>query len=169
MPCTGGACVAQQRPRRCGSRPVRTRASSAHGVSDNTAIRDKNVTVAAALASLFLWMARRSGLPEPRERALYGACLFAATPMACEAVAYVASRSSVLVALFTLLSLRLAVPVHTGIVWLDWPVFLAAVLGVAVLVGVVESTMARLRLTHVPLLLVAACLLSGFVIILVVR
>ena len=33
---------------------------------------------------------------------------------------------------------------------------------VAVAVGVVESTMARLRLTHVPVLLVAACLLSGF-------
>ena len=40
---------------------------------------------------------------------------------------------------------------------------------VAVVIGVVESTMARLRLTHVPVLLVAACLLSAFGIILLVR
>ena len=40
---------------------------------------------------------------------------------------------------------------------------------VAVAVGVVESIMARLRLTHVPVLLVAACLLSGFGIVLLVR
>ena len=36
-------------------------------------------------------------------------------------------------------------------------------------VGVVESVMARLRLTHVPVLLLAACLLSAFGIILLVR
>jgi formate hydrogenlyase subunit 4 len=70
---------------------------------------------------------------------------------------------------FAALVVHLAVPVHTGLPWLDWPVFLAATLGVAVLVGVVESTMARLRLTHVPLLLVAACLLPAFAVILVVR
>ncbi len=70
---------------------------------------------------------------------------------------------------FGALVVRLAVPVHTGLPWLDWPAFLAGMFGVAVLVGVVESSMARLRLTHVPLLLVAACLLSAFGIILVVR
>ena len=36
----------------------------------------------------------------------------------------------------------------------------------AAAVGVVESIMARLRLTHVPVLLLAACLLSAFGIIL---
>jgi formate hydrogenlyase subunit 4 len=40
---------------------------------------------------------------------------------------------------------------------------------VAVTIGVVESTMARLRLTHVPILLVAACLLSAFGVILLLR
>ena len=45
----------------------------------------------------------------------------------------------------------------------------AEMLVVAVAVGVVESTMARLRLTHVPVLLVAACLLSAFGVILLVR
>jgi formate hydrogenlyase subunit 4 len=70
---------------------------------------------------------------------------------------------------FAALVVRLAVPVHTGVLLLDWPAFLAGMLGVAVAVGLIESTMARLRLTHVPLLLMAACLLSAFGILLVVR
>jgi formate hydrogenlyase subunit 4 len=70
---------------------------------------------------------------------------------------------------FTALVVRLAVPVATGYPWLDWPIFAGGMLAVAVAVGVVESTMARLRLTHVPTLLVAACLLSGFGIVLLVR
>jgi formate hydrogenlyase subunit 4 len=70
--------------------------------------------------------------------------------------------------LFGALIVRLAVPA-TGLPWLDWPLFVAAVLGVAVGVGVVESTMARLRLTHIPVLLVAACLLSAFGTLLVMR
>ena len=53
--------------------------------------------------------------------------------------------------------------------WLDWPIFIAGALAVAVLIGIVESSMARLRLTHVPLLLVASCLLSAFGIVLLVR
>src|SRR5205807_2517762 len=69
---------------------------------------------------------------------------------------------------FAALIVRLAVPVSAS-PWLDWPIFVAAMLAVAVAVGVVESTMARLRLTHVPILLVAACLLSAFGIILLMR
>jgi protein O-mannosyl-transferase len=63
---------------------------------------------AALVASLFLWLARRLKLGEARAIALVGACLFAATPMAAETVAYIASRSSALVALFALACLRLA-------------------------------------------------------------
>ncbi len=70
---------------------------------------------------------------------------------------------------FGALVFRLACPFATGSAWLDWPLFVAGVIAVAVTVGVVESTMARLRLTHVPLLLVAACLLSAFGVILLVR
>jgi formate hydrogenlyase subunit 4 len=70
---------------------------------------------------------------------------------------------------FGALVVHLAVPVQTGQPWLDWPAFLAGMLGVTVTVGVVESIMARLKLTHVPLLLVAAGLLSTFGIIFVVR
>jgi formate hydrogenlyase subunit 4 len=36
-------------------------------------------------------------------------------------------------------------------------------------IGVVESMMARLRLTQVPVLLLAACLLSAFGVVLLVR
>jgi formate hydrogenlyase subunit 4 len=71
--------------------------------------------------------------------------------------------------LFGTLVVRLALPLATGYAWVDWPVFAAEMLAVAVVIGVVESTMARLRLTHVPILLVAACLLSAFGEILLVR
>jgi formate hydrogenlyase subunit 4 len=70
---------------------------------------------------------------------------------------------------FAALIVRLAFPLTTGFPWLDWPLFVGGMLVVAVVIGVVESSMARLRLTHVPVLLVAACLLSAFGVILVVR
>ena len=53
--------------------------------------------------------------------------------------------------------------------WMTWGALLTGVLAVAVAIGVVESLMARLRLVHVPSLLVAACLLSGFGIVLLAR
>ncbi len=65
---------------------------------------------AALLASLFAWLAARLGRQDLRASALVGACYFAATPMAAETVAYVASRSSALAAFFVLASLRLALP-----------------------------------------------------------
>jgi formate hydrogenlyase subunit 4 len=70
---------------------------------------------------------------------------------------------------FSALVVRLAFPLATGLPWLDWALFAGGMLFVAVVIGVVESTMARLRLTHVPVLLVAACLLSAFGVILLVR
>jgi protein O-mannosyl-transferase len=64
----------------------------------------------AALAfSLLAWMSRREGRAHAGGIALFGACLFAVTPMAVEAVAYVSSRSTALCTLLTLGSLRLAV------------------------------------------------------------
>jgi formate hydrogenlyase subunit 4 len=59
------------------------------------------------------------------------------------------------------LLVRLAVPVPPpGI--LGWALVLAALIAFAVLVGIVESVMARLRLSHVPNLLIGAGLLTGF-------
>ena len=52
---------------------------------------------------------------------------------------------------------------------LDTGAFLGGMLALAVIVGVVESTMARLRLLRVPQLLVAAGALSAFAFILVMR
>jgi len=70
---------------------------------------------------------------------------------------------------FGAIVVRVALPVNTGSPWLDWPAFLGGMLLVAVAIGVVESTVARLRMTQVPILLIAACLLSGFGVVLLVR
>lgn len=69
---------------------------------------------AALVASLFYWMAGRWGRADARQASLLGACLFAASPMAAETAAYVASRSTALAALFTLASLRVGVGVLEG-------------------------------------------------------
>jgi formate hydrogenlyase subunit 4 len=47
-----------------------------------------------------------------------------------------------------------------------WALFASAMVSVAAVVGAVESTMARLRLLHLPRLLVAASIISMFAIIL---
>jgi formate hydrogenlyase subunit 4 len=70
---------------------------------------------------------------------------------------------------FAAIVFRLACPWATGWLGLDWAIFAGGMLAVAVVVGVVESIMARLRLTQIPVLLVAACLLSAFGIIVLVR
>ena len=70
---------------------------------------------------------------------------------------------------FTALIVRLVLPFSTGSPGLDWAVFLAGIAVVSMAVGVVESVMARLRLVHIPTLLVAACLLSAFGVILAMR
>jgi formate hydrogenlyase subunit 4 len=63
----------------------------------------------------------------------------------------------------------LAFPFRGGSAAVDWLVFAAGMLLLAVMVGVVESVMARLRLARVPLLLVAASVLSAFSLLLMLR
>jgi formate hydrogenlyase subunit 4 len=65
--------------------------------------------------------------------------------------------------------LRVIAPFQAGQPWLDWPLFALELLGLALAVGVVESAMARLRMWHVPYLLVAATLFCGFGFLLLVR
>lgn len=72
--------------------------------------------------------------------------------------------ASIKLLLFTALVLGVALP-FSGNVWLDWLVFVAGALLLAICVGVVESTMARLRLLHVPRLLVSATLLTAFAVV----
>jgi formate hydrogenlyase subunit 4 len=64
---------------------------------------------------------------------------------------------------------RLALPFETSRAWSDWAVFAGGMIALAIAIGVIESVMARLRLGKVPSLLVGACLLSGFGIVLLAR
>jgi formate hydrogenlyase subunit 4 len=61
---------------------------------------------------------------------------------------------------------RIAGPFSTGYALADWGLFAAGMIVLSVVIGVVESIMARLRLLQVPSLLIAACLLSAFGIVL---
>jgi formate hydrogenlyase subunit 4 len=67
------------------------------------------------------------------------------------------------------LLLHLIAPFQAGYAVIDWPLFILEILGIAVVIGVVESVMARLQLRHVPTLLVAASLLCGFGFLLMLR
>ncbi|HTR54846.1 MAG TPA: NADH-quinone oxidoreductase subunit H [Kofleriaceae bacterium] len=71
--------------------------------------------------------------------------------------------------LFAALVVGIAAPLGAIDPWLAWPAFVGAMLAVAVLIGVVESVMARLRLPQIPALLLAACLMSAFGVLLLVR
>ena len=67
------------------------------------------------------------------------------------------------------LLVRLVLPWQSGSLLLDLLIFVAGQLLLAVLIGVVESTMARLRLVRIPQVLVGTCLLSIFALVLVLR
>uniref|UniRef100_A0A831XFL9 Hydrogenase n=1 Tax=Geobacter metallireducens TaxID=28232 RepID=A0A831XFL9_GEOME len=85
---------------------------------------------------------------------LFGAILYGA-----------AMKLFVLGALFT----DIALPYATGIPLADWVLFVIAMLMLAVGIGVVESVMARLRLTKIPQMLAASCILAAFSLLLVLR
>ncbi len=65
--------------------------------------------------------------------------------------------------------LRIVLPFNSGNTFLDWGIFVAGILALAVLIGVVESVLARFRLIAIPAFLVAACLLSAFGVVLLLR
>lgn len=77
--------------------------------------------------------------------------------------------ASIKLLIFGALVVRLLLPGTPLGPWLDWPLFVGSMLLLAVFVGVMESTMARLRLTHVPVLLVASCLLAAFGFVLLMK
>lgn len=70
---------------------------------------------------------------------------------------------------FAAILAQLLVPVRTGVFWVDGMIFLAGMIVVAVVTGIVESVMARLRLAHVPQLLLGAGVIAGAALILVWR
>ncbi|HXR34883.1 MAG TPA: NADH-quinone oxidoreductase subunit H [Candidatus Binataceae bacterium] len=67
------------------------------------------------------------------------------------------------------LIVAILVPWHAGNPWLDAGAALLGMLGIAVLTGLLESCMARLRLIHIPQLLIGAALLAALALVLVVR
>jgi formate hydrogenlyase subunit 4 len=71
--------------------------------------------------------------------------------------------------LFCALIVQLLLPFDTGYALLNWLCFLGGTAVLAVFIGTIESTMARLRMTEVPRLLITACVLSAFGIILLPR
>ena len=63
----------------------------------------------------------------------------------------------------------IVVPIHSGNVLLDISVTMLFMILLAVLVGIIESSMARLKLLHVPQLLVGATILSILALVLILR
>lgn len=70
---------------------------------------------------------------------------------------------------FSSLVLGLVVPLHLVGPWYSWGLLPLTVLGLAIVVGIVESIMARLRLTQIPALLIGACMIAAFGAVLLVR
>ncbi len=64
------------------------------------------------------------------------------------------------------LIIGLAVPIRSGIIWADIFSVLVGLIALAILVGVIESIMARFRMRLVPQLLIGACIFSiiGFLV-----
>ncbi len=75
-------------------------------------------------------------------------------------LAFVLWASAVKLLVFAGLLVHLVLPISTG-GWQGAGMFLLGLVGVAVLIGVVESMMARLRLTRVPQFLVGASVLGA--------
>lgn len=67
------------------------------------------------------------------------------------------------------LFINVVLPVRTGIAALDMGVAVAGMVLLALVVGTIESSMARLRLLRVPRLLIGATVLSGLAFILLLR
>jgi formate hydrogenlyase subunit 4 len=80
-------------------------------------------------------------------------------------LAYILYGAALKLWLFAALIASMVLPRRTGSWAADSALFLLAVLGVAVAVGVVESILARLRLTKVPYLLITAFAFSALALI----
>jgi formate hydrogenlyase subunit 4 len=84
-------------------------------------------------------------------------------------LAFVTYGASLKLFLFGALVVRLALGFPFASRWVALLVFLGGMAGFAALVGTIESTMARLRLSRVPQLLVAASVLAVFALVLMIR
>jgi formate hydrogenlyase subunit 4 len=85
------------------------------------------------------------------------------------ALGFIFYGAAVKLFLMEALLVNVAFPFKSGSALWDWTIFLALMAALSVVIGVVESTMARLRLVNIPKLLVSACLLSAFGVILLIK
>ena len=74
--------------------------------------------------------------------------------------AFILYAASLKMWIFGALVVNLVVPMHSLLPWLQAPAFLLGMVLVMVLVGIVESILARLRLQQVPKILIGSVLLS---------
>ncbi len=65
--------------------------------------------------------------------------------------------------------LHIIFPFQIETVWINWPLYILEMLGLAFVVGVIESIMARLQMNHVPYLLFSALLFCAFGFVLLFR
>jgi formate hydrogenlyase subunit 4 len=84
-------------------------------------------------------------------------------------LAFVLYAAAVKLWLLGALLLGVVLPVHSGNRWIDSVAATIVMLALGVLTGLIESSMARLRLVRVPNLLVGAGVLSVFALLLVLR
>jgi formate hydrogenlyase subunit 4 len=84
-------------------------------------------------------------------------------------LAFILYGAALKLLLFGALLVRLALGFQVPGLWAAEAVFVLGLLAFAVLVGVIESVMARLRLTRVPQMLVGASVLSVFALVLLLR
>jgi len=84
-------------------------------------------------------------------------------------LAFILYGASIKFFLFGALLVRLVLDPRVQGIWGAEAAFVAGLIGFAVLVGLVESFMARLRLTRVPQMLVGASVLSVFALVLLLR
>ena len=84
-------------------------------------------------------------------------------------LAFIAYGAALKLWVFGAVLIGIAVPIQSENAWIDIAVSIGGMFALAVVIGIVESTMARLRLVHVPQLLVGACVLAALALILVLR
>jgi formate hydrogenlyase subunit 4 len=84
-------------------------------------------------------------------------------------LAYILYGSALKLWVIGALLVGLAIPIRTGAVGADAAIFFLGMFALAIVCGIIESTMARLRLLRMPQLLIAGSALAFFALLLVVR
>lgn len=84
------------------------------------------------------------------------------------ALGFICYTAALKLFVFAAMLVRLIIPI-TEPGWAVWLALIGGMIAIAIAIGVVESTVARLRMTHVSTFLLAACLLCALGVVLLVR